>query len=216
MAFNCSCPSGTALPDLGNVSCKEGFGQVQKLLIQRIYKTSGVKNKLPKASVTAKETITTFFAASDGTKLLITPFVENPTSEPGAAKTYGSGNQVRNGIPINIGADPTTFTAVLNEIPQSVASVLKKLECEEIGVGFIDDAGNIALSSTDDGANFSVFPVQAWFVSDKKLGGLEEPDSNNISFSLPRNWSDSFTIIKADDLDYNALTDLTNAASAAK
>jgi hypothetical protein len=199
------------LPDLGNVSCKEGFGQVQKLLIQRIYKTAGVKNTFKKAEITKKETLTPFFAADDGTKLLITPFVENPTSEPGAAKTYGSGNQVRNGIPINIGADPTTFTGVFNEIPQSVAKTLKTLECEEIGVAFVDDAGNIAVASADDGETFSVFPIQAWFVSDKKLGGLEEPDSNNISFSLPRNWSDNFTILKADDLDYNALTDLTNA-----
>ena len=78
----------------------------------------------------------------------------------------------------------------------------------------IDENGNIgAIDEAGDGAKYMPIPVDKFFVGDKNLGGYEEPDSNTISWSFYPNWSDNLVLIKADTLDYNPLTELTNAAS---
>ena len=40
----CKCPAGTALPDIPVSNCPEGFGQIQKVAFQRLYKSTGEKN----------------------------------------------------------------------------------------------------------------------------------------------------------------------------
>ena len=153
------------------------------------------------------------FTAADGTKLIISPYIQNPTTEPGEARTFGGGNQTLGGIEIVIGREPTTFSGVIYQESQSVIKTLKEYSCEKIGVYLIDENGNIGAISTDDGANYEPIPVDKFFVGDKNLGGYEEPDSNSISWSFYPNWSDNLVLIKADTLDYNPLTDLVNAKS---
>ena len=46
MGLNCGCPAGAHLADLEIPDCKESMGQVQKVLIQRVYKSTGVKNTI--------------------------------------------------------------------------------------------------------------------------------------------------------------------------
>lgn len=213
MGLNCGCPVGKHLNDLTIDECKESFGQIQKVIFARLYSSTGVKNTLPTATITKKATITPLFAAADGTKLIISPYIQNPTTEPGEARTFGGGNQTLGGVEIVIGREPTTFTGVIYQEAQSVIKTLKSYSCEKIGVYLIDENGNIGAISTDAGKNYSPIPVDKFFVSDKKLGGYEEPDSNNISWSFFPNWSDDLVMVKADTLDYNPLTDLVNVAS---
>lgn len=222
MGLNCGCPTGAHLEDLEITDCKESFGQIQKILIQRIYKTPGLKNSL--MSGTAKLTkaaVTAFTSAADSTKLIVSPYIQNPTTEPGAARTFGGGNATLGGIEIVIGREPTTFTGIIYEEAQSTIKTLKSYSCEKIGVYLVDEYGNIgALKQTEAGTgststvHYRPIPVDKFFVGDKKLGGFEEPDSNSIEWSFYPNWSDDLVIIKADDMDFNALTDLTNSASA--
>ena len=215
MGLNCGCPAGKHLNDLEIAECKESFGQIQKVIIARIFSSTGTKNKLPKATVTTKATMTPLFAASDGTKLIVSPYIQNPTTEPGEARTFGGGNQTLGGIEIVIGREPTTFTGVIYQEAQSVIKTLKTYSCEKIGVFLIDENGNIgAIDEAGDGANYEPIPVDKFFVGDKKLGGFEEPDSNTIEWSFFPNWSDDLVIIKASELDYNPLTELANANSA--
>ena len=112
MGLNCGCPVGKHLNDLTIDECKESFGQIQKVIFARIFSSTGVKNSLPEATITKKATMTPLFAASDGTKLIISPYIQNPTTEPGEARTFGGGNQTLGGIEIVIGREPTTFTGV--------------------------------------------------------------------------------------------------------
>lgn len=212
MGLNCGCPVGKHLNDLTIDECKESFGQIQKVIFARIFSSTGVKNSLLEATITKKATMTPLFAASDGTKLIISPYIQNPTTEPGEARTFGGGNQTLGGIEIVIGREPTTFTGVFYQENQATIKTLKTYSCEKIGVFLIDENGNIGAVS-EDGTSFSPIPVDKFFVGDKNLGGYEEPDSNTISWSFYPNWSDNLVMIKSDTLDYNPLTDLVNAAS---
>lgn len=213
MGLNCGCPIGTHIADLDIAECKESMGQVQKVLFQRIYKSAGEKNSI--SDPTKKASWSTLFAAADSTKVTISPYIQGPTTEAGAARTFGSGNQVLGGIPITIGREATSFTGTIYQEQQKVIAQLKQYQCETIGVYLIDENGNIGclVDDFDDPTEYLPIPIYSLFVGDKSLGGYEEPDSNAISWSFVPNWSDKFYIIKRDTLDFNPLTDWTNVSS---
>ena len=214
MGLNCGCPVGAHLADLDIAECKESFGQIQKVIFQRIYKSAGELNTI--ADLTKKASLTTLFSAADGTKTIISPYLQNPTTEPGAARTFGGGNQTLGGVEIIIGREPTTFSAIMYQEKQTTIAQMKQYMCENVGVYLIDENGNIgAIADTpDEPTAYSPIPIGKLFVGDKKLGGFEEPDSNTIEWSFFPNWSDKLVIVKHEDMDYNPLTDLVNTASA--
>lgn len=213
MGLNCGCPAGAHLADLDIADCKEGLGQVQKFVLQRIYKTVGEMNSV--SDPTKKASWTSLFSAADGTKTIISPYIQGPTTEPGAARTFGGGNQTLGGIEIIIGREPTTFSAVMYQEKQKTIATMKKYMCENVGVYLIDEGGNIActVDDLDSPTKYMPIPIGRFFVGDKKLGGFEEPDSNSVEWSFFPNWSDNLYIIKRETLDFNPLTDLVNAAS---
>lgn len=215
MGLNCGCPAGKHLADLNIAECKESFGQIQKIIITRIYKSSGVKNSIPAETLKTKATMTPLFSAADGTKLIISPYIQNPTTEPGEARTFGGGNQTLGGIEIVIGREPTTFSGIIYQELQSTIKTLKQYSCEKVGVMLIDENGNIgALADNATAATtYYPIPVDKFFVGDKNLGGYEEPDSNAISWSFFPNWSDNLVMVPSSSLDYNPLTDLINVNS---
>lgn len=213
MGLNCGCPASAHLTDLDIAECKESFGQIQKVLFQRINKTSGQKNTLTLTSgKLTKASLTTMLSAADGTKLVVSPYLYNPTTEPGAARTFGGGNQTLGGVEIIIGREPTSFTGVFYQENQKTIAQLKTYMCEDIGVYLIDENGNIGgIAEGED--SISPVPIGKLFIGDKKLGGFEEPDSNSVEWSFYPNWSDNLVIIKSEDMDFNALTDLVNVAT---
>lgn len=213
MGLNCGCPAGAHLADLNIAGCKESLGQIQKVIIQRIYASTGVKNSITAANIKAKTAMAGLAAAADGTKIIISPYIQNPSTEPGAARTFGGGNQTLGGVEMVIGREPTPFTGVLYQESQATIKTMKEYSCESIGVYLIDENGNIGAISEDDGATYQPIPVGKFFVGDKNLGGFEEPDSNAIEWSFYPNWSDNLQIVKVSDMDYNPLTDLVNVAS---
>lgn len=214
MGLNCGCPAGAHIADLDIAQCKESMGQIQKIAIQRIYKTAGELNSV--ADPTKKASWSTLFSAANGTKMVVSPYIMNPTTEPGAARTFGGGNQSLGGVEIIIGREPTTFSGVMYQESQKTIAQMKQYMCEEVGVYLIDEYGNIgcAVDDIDTPTKYMPIPIGKLFVGDKKLGGFEEPDSNTIEWSFYPNWSDNFYIIKRDTLDFNPLSDWVNVASA--
>lgn len=213
MGLNCGCPAGAHLDDLEIVDCKESLGQVQKVIIQRIYKSSGEKNSVKLEELKVKATMAANFAAADGTKMIITPYIQNPTTTPGEARTFGGGNQTLGGVEIVIGREPTTFTGVIYQESQATIKTMKNYSCENIGIYLIDENGNVGALSTDGGKTLMPIPIGKFFVGDKNLGGYEDIDSNSIQWSFYPNWSDDLVIIQSQDFDYNPLSDLVNAKS---
>ena len=143
MGLNCGCPLGAHIADLNIEECKESMGQIQKVAFQRIYKTAGTLNAVD--DPTKKASWTTLFSAADSTKITVSPYIQGPTTEPGAARTFGSGNQVLGGIPIVIGREATGFTGTIYQENQKVIAQMKQYACETIGVWLVDENGNISV-----------------------------------------------------------------------
>ena len=205
----CQCPAGASIPSVPNATCPQDFGQIQKIIFQRIFSSGTTKNSMTKANAATLASWTALFSANDGTKAVITPYVEAPTPDGGDAITYGGGNDTIGGMTKVIGVNPTNMTFALRQIVQSIAKGLKALMCElNMGVYFVNGDGQIMGKEVSEG-NFGPIPIQPLFVGDLKLNGLETPDENALSFSLPANWSDDIAIITPSD--FNPLTDLANA-----
>lgn len=206
----CSCPLGTALGSLDNFSCGETFGQIQKVAFQRIFSTGTTKNKFTTTkAITALTNWSTFLSADDGTRMLVSPYIQAPTAEAGAARTFGGGNETLGGMEEVIGREPTQFSAVLRKMPQSIIKQLKALQCESnLGVFLFDENGNIGALQGSTAGDYFPIPISSLFIGDKTLGGLEAPDSNVISWKFAPNWSDDLAIVAP--ADFNPLTDLAN------
>lgn len=205
----CSCPAGAALPSVPNASCPQDFGQVQKIIFQRIFKTAGTKNSFTQtANIKQLSSWTKLFSASDGTKCVITPYVEAPTSDGGDAITFGGGNDTVGGTTKVIGRNPVNMSFVMRQMTQDVIKALKGLQCEdELGVYLVNGDGQIlAISSADN--TYTPIPIRSLFISDLKLMGLDNPDENTLSFSFLPNWSDDAKVVAP---EFNPLTDLSNS-----
>ena len=147
--------------------------------------------------------------AADSTKIVISPYIYSPTQENGAARTFGGGNDSLNGVEEIIGREPSTFSASLRNVPQSIAKVLKSLQCENVGVYLIDGNGNVeAFGIVDENNNEWIMPIpiKAFFVGDKTHGGIDAPDANVIQWSFVPNYSDYIKIFTVDT--FNVLSDL--------
>lgn len=214
MGLNCGCPAGAHLADLQIADCKESLGQIQKVIIQRRFSSAGVLNKIAATDIKSKTAMAALAAAADGTKIIISPYIQNPTTTPGEARTFGGGNQTLGGIEIIIGREATSFEGIIYQEKQSTIKTMKEYSCEDIGVYLIDENGNIGAIKNGTKDEYSPIPLRSFFVGDKNLGGYEEPDSNTIKWNFLPNWSDGLEIIKQTDMDYNPLTDLVNVASA--
>ena len=209
----CSCPAGAALPAVPNASCPQNWGQTQKIIFQRIFKTAGTKNSFTQsASIKQLSSWTALFSQNDsseapGTKCVITPYVEAPTADGGDAITFGGGNDTVGGTTKVIGRNPVNMSFVMRQMTQDVIKALKGLQCEdELGVYLVNGDGQIlALSSKDN--EYTPIPIRSLFISDLKLMGLDNPDENALSFSFLPNWSDDAKVVTP---DFNPLTDLVN------
>lgn len=212
----CKCPAAAALPNIPNFTCAESFGQIQKVAFQRLYKSAGGKNSFTTAAGIGKlASWSPLLAAEDDTKIVISPYIQAPTAEAGAPRTFGGGNETLGGIEEIIGREPTPFTGVIRKMPQSLIKALKELQCESdsqnLGVYLFDENGSIgALQDPTTAATYYPIPIRSLFIGDKTLGGLEAPDSNAVQWSFLPNWSDDLAILTPDD--FNPLTDLKNAA----
>ena len=208
MGLICACPKGDNLKSMPNANCKESFGQIQKVVFQRVLTDTGTKNAI--ADPTVIVDWTPLLAAVNSTKVVQSPYIQAPTTEPGAARTYGGGNETLGGVELTIGREPTAFSGNLVQIPQKTIKVLKEYQCENVGVYLVDEYGNIGciVDDVDTPTEYYPIKIQGLFVGDKTFGGLEGVDMNAISWKMLANWSDNFVIVKP--TDFNALTDLVN------
>lgn len=214
----CECPAAAAIPTIPVANCVESFGQIQKVAFQRLLKENGTKNAFdsaaePKKDIKALASWTVFISANDSTKIAISPYIQAPTAEGGAPRTYGGGNDTLGGVEEIIGREVTPFTGVIRKSPQNIIKALKELQCESwadnLGVFLFDENGAIgAIKDPAVATKFYPIPIRALFIGDKTLGGLEAPDSNAIQWSFLPNWSDDLVIIAP---NFNPLTDLKPA-----
>ena len=210
----CTCPAAAALTSISKITCAQDFGQIQKMAFQRIYSTGTTRNSFVGTGTPLAPTITTLAAwqalltATNGTKIVVTPYVENPTPDGGDAITFGGGNQTLGGIVKTIGRNPINMSFDLRQFPQSVIKEMKALMCElELGVYLFNADGKIAaIQDQTTPTTYYPIPIRNLFVGDLMLNGLETPDSNALSFSFPPDYSDDLAIVTP--TDFNPLLDL--------
>lgn len=204
------------MPDIPVSNCPESFGQIQKVAFQRLYKSTGEKNSFTTtAGIGKKASWTSLLSADDDTKIVISPYIQAPTAEAGAAITFGGGNETLGGVEEIVGREPTPFTGVMRKLPQKIIKALKELQCESwgdnLGVYLFDENGAIgAIQDAKTATTHYPIPIRSLFIGDKTLGGYEAPDSNNIQWAFLPNWSDDLAIIVPED--FNPLTDLKSEA----
>jgi len=207
----CQCPLGAALPTIPVSDCPQDFGQIQKVIFQRMYNGTTL-NTISGTTAGTLATWQTNLTASDGKKMIVSPYIQAPTTEAGDPITFGGGNDTVDGIEEIVGTNPTTFSGVIRKSTQDVIKELKKLGCENIGVYLIDQHGRIGAIKTTSGTpattTWSPIPLRSFFVGDKTFGGLNEPDGNVIQWSFVPNWSDNFDILVP---NFNPLTELKAA-----
>ena len=200
-ALLCACPRPTEPGDISQLTCIEDFGQIQKIILQRRYSSGTTENTIAFAA-DAVELLATWQAlqqATDGTKVVWSNTLGEPTNTPGAPITFGSGNQVPNGVPIVTGRESTAFNALMYSHTQAIVKQMKEWQCEEAAVYFVNADGQIAgkADDLDSPSTLQGFPIQlqSFFVGDKQFGGFGEPDRNALQFSLKPNWSDDFYVV---------------------
>lgn len=211
----CSCPLGVSLADIPSFNCPDTFGQIQKVAFQRLRKPDGTRNSFTQtADITKLASWTPLLSAKDSSKIVVSPFIEAPTAEGGAARTFGGGNDTLGGVEEIVGREATPFTAVVRKAPQNVIKALKALQCESwgnnLGIFLFDEHGAIgALQDPGTATTYYPIPIRALFVGDKTLGGYEAPDSNAIQWSFLPDWSDDLVRVIP---EFNPLDDLVPAS----
>ncbi len=207
----CSCPLGAEITTLTVDDCPFDIGQTQKIIFQRVYETGSTRNVMTISEAEQEATWTALFAADDGTKTTISPYIEDPQTEGGDAREFGSGNAVLGGIPRITGKNPTSFRCVLRSPQSLIVEQLNDYPCENLGVYLVTENGKIVgvTDSNSSPTNFYPIPTRSFFIGDRKLGGFENPDECPISWRFLPNWSLKLKEITPDD--FEALIDLTNA-----
>lgn len=220
MSLICQCPAATALTTIDAVNCPETFGQIQKVAFQRLHQADGTENKFTaSASILLKASWTALLAAANGTKIVVSPYINSPADSGGDARMSSGGNDDLGGVPQVLGGEPVQFTGSLRAVPQSVIKQMKELECEansgNLGVYLFDENGKIecikeTIAGTPDTVNYKPIPIRALFIGSKIHGNYDAKDSNAISWYYLDNYSDDLTILTP--TDFNPLTDLVPAA----
>lgn len=207
MALNCACPIGTAIKSITPFACVESFGQIQKVVFQRIYSTGTTKNNMTDANIKLLATWQALKTANDGTKITLSPYINGPADDGGDARTRGGDNSTLGGVTEIIGQNPVNCSARVNGAPQGTIADMKALMCEakagNLGVYLIDEFGRIeGIKDTD----WYPIPVRSLFVGDKIHGNFDDDDHNPLSWSYLPGYSDKLSIVTP--TDFNPLTDL--------
>lgn len=216
MSLICQCPAAAALATIPNVACPENFGQIQKVAFQRLRKADGTKNSFTSAAaITALASWTALLAAADGSKIVVSPYVNAPADSGGDARRTGGGNDDLGGISQVLGGNPVQFDGSLRSVPQSVIKTMKELQCEaaagNLGVFLFDENGKIeAIKDATTAGTYYPIPIRSLFIGSKIHGNFDAKDSNAISWMYPDNYSDDLAIVTP--ADFNPLTDLIPAA----
>ena len=216
MSLICQCPAAAAIATIPVVTCPENFGQIQKVAFQRLKKADGTKNSFTSsASILLLASWTALLAAADGSKIVVSPYINAPADSGGDARMTSGGNDDLGGIPNVLGGNPVQFDGSLRSVPQFVIKAMKELQCEanagNLGVFLFDENGKIeALQDQTTATTYYPIPIRALFIGSKIHGNFDAKDSNAISWQYPDNYSDDLAIVTP--ADFNPLTDLVPSA----
>ena len=205
MALLCGCPAATAITSPDLQACYEDIGQIQRLLFQRKYSSGTTLNTftISSANPNVLASWSGLLAASNGTKVIQTPYIQGVEMTAGEPVTFGGGDTSLGGIEQVVAVDPTTFSGQFHRRSQIEIDNLKDLMCEVLSVYFIDQFNRIIglADDNDNATTFRGFPIAegTLFIGDKVFGGRTQPDMNAFRFQLLPDWSDNLYVVTPTD-----------------
>jgi len=183
----CQCPLDAAITDLVDLDCPTKFGQIGKIAFQQVGQ--------PFTDITLISEWTTALAATDATKVQVTPILHAQESTPPEPVTVGGAgdNTVYDGTieVVSEGIYQINFS-IRNPSP-AVLNALKAYECEVSRLGVYLGGRDFILSkSNDDGAGnitSSAIPVSSLYVqSSPALNGNTDANIAQIQMVLDATW----------------------------
>jgi len=192
----CDCPLGAEITDLGNQVCPVTFGLINKVAFQRLgtpFPTEG--------DLQTQGDWTTLLAASDDTKVQVSPKFASTEITPTEPITFGGDdNTTPDGETLIVGETTPTFTALFQDLDPDIKLQLIQFSCESnLGVYLFTDAGVIVHNS------LSPFPMRAFFMGSRGLGGRTEPNQSQMQFNMDIAW-DNLLQTTIPNFDVHALT----------
>lgn len=204
----CICPRTGYLQPIPIDECPTNIGQIQKIAFQRQRNDTGSKNGFNSlAELNSLPLWIEKMTAVDSTKIVLTPFINNPENDLGGARQTSGGNADLGGIPEFLGLEASSFSCEARKVSPETGKALKQFSCETVGVYLFTENGKTVLDTeTIDGEIFfKPIYIRGYYSTDRHLGGFDNPDHYAIHWSFPPNWSDNIVII---DVEFNPLFDL--------
>lgn len=204
MLFQCPPPANLAA--IPATACPIKFDQIQKIAFGRKNPTTPRFDATDKL-ITDQAIWSTLVAATDNTKIVISPYVSSlviPATE--AVKQGGNDNSTLNGVSEVMGGQMGSVTFTLKNVSAKTAEGLRKLASETMLqpgetniVGyFLATENNIIFDEGAEGDKFDGFEIFNLFIPDVGSEGFNTNNTYNCSFELRFGWSRYWQMVKAD------------------
>ncbi|WP_440881420.1 hypothetical protein [Tenacibaculum sp. C7A-26P2] len=201
----CNCPDVGILGAIPNSNCPWDIKQLQRLILQE----TPYKWKNGTVDITKKADWDVLIAATDKTKVIVTPNLRDVKIEPGDFITEGGGdNTTLNGVEEITGQNPSTVTALLKSGTPEQEKAIRKITCKSnLGFYGITNEGKILCRKIGD----DHFPIDiqpySFGIKDRRNEGFGTKDSNDIQFALAPRWSEDIVLVSPEDFNPFSLAD---------
>jgi hypothetical protein len=172
--------------------CPNVYGQIQRLVFVRSGFTMTV------ASATSSTKWTTITTATGAAKAVFSPYIANFTLTPGDARSFGGGNETKDGAPIRAGVEPTEVAGRFYFADQATtATNFRQMETENLEVYFVTETGALVYSTSSTNAKGFPICTRSLSIKDLNPGDRQTPPYNDFVFTLPAQWSQNLAVTAA-------------------
>lgn len=205
--MNCVCPQPTTITDIPDFNCPFKLKQIQRIAFQIRGDSFDTDAETAPTDIKVLADWQAKIAATDATKIAVSPKIGgNPVITAGDAITEGGNdNSTFNGVAINNGSGPSTFSVDFFNITPEIEKAMKTLLCRtDLAAYLILEGGLLGVKKVDD-TEYQPFPIDNLFFSDRANNGFAGNDVNTLTFNLTPGWSSDLAIVQP---EFNAVLDL--------
>lgn len=204
------CPLPTALTTVPAETCRDIFGKAAKFIFQRALVANYFdESASPPTTLDDADDWSGLADASDGTKIVVTPILENVVF--GEQDIFTNGENL-DGAPNNVGTGTTPVSAQVRNPTPGESDALRELKRETLWVYVIDQDGNflarLVSGSVGTDAVVSGFPLSPntfQTMGPTREGTASDQFMLTIMFNLKYNWYDTAVYI-APEAGFDPLT----------
>jgi len=192
----CQCPLDAVIPDLIDLDCPAKFGQIGKIAFQQVDQ--------PFTDITDQSEWIAAIAASDDTKVQMSPIVHNQEATPAEPTVVGGAgsNEVYNGTVDYIGEGFYQMSFDLRNPTPQVLDALAAYECETSRIGVYLGGSDFVLSNGDGAA----IEISSFFIQKTPVfNGNVNANISQMIFVFKRSDWFSKGLVNPIDFDFTSL-----------